>query len=112
MKLNLAAAAVICLNVLAADFTVIPVGAFGEKMTQCKVAGFRLVSDGLGASDEYKARFTGLSARDLPDGTYDFSLQCAESSWKGRVTVSEFDRFSVVTEPRAGSQGATTLSLD
>jgi hypothetical protein len=70
---------------LAQDFTLAPVGAFGEKLHDCKVDALRTVgvSEGLPDYECWFARTeAGLKARDLPDGRLTIHLAhgCAVSA--------------------------------
>jgi hypothetical protein len=84
----------------AADFTIAPIGAFGEELTQCRVDSFRLSGTKSRIRGEYKDSFHGLVANDLPNGKYEVVIRCREARIDTTVNVSELHRFEVVSENR------------
>ncbi len=78
----------------AAGFTIAAVGAFGERLSNCRVDNFRLSNGRPEQRSEYKDSFHGLAASDLPDGDYEVAIRCREAEIATHVKVADGDRFS------------------
>jgi hypothetical protein len=59
-----------------ANFTLVAVGGFGEPLTECRVESFRPSGTGAKHASDYKERFRGLVASDVPDGKYGADISC------------------------------------
>lgn len=98
--LGLLVGALVSVNASAASFTMVAVGEFGEPLTECRVQSFQSTKTRANHANEFKERFRGLAATDLPDGEYVADINCREARIGKYVTVSNFDRFEVVSENR------------
>lgn len=87
-------------NVFAANFSMAAIGQFGEPLTECRVESFLLIGTTARHVNDYKDRFRGLVASDLPNGKYDADIVCREGRVGQYVTVSDFDRFEVLSVNR------------
>src|SRR5271165_2342232 len=98
--LGLLAGAVGGVNVFAANFAMVAMGQFGEPLTECRVESFEYRGTGAKHLKDYKDRFRGLAASDVPDGEYRVDISCRGARAFGEVKVSNLDRFEVVSEYR------------
>ena len=95
----------------AEEFTLAAVGGFGEPLTECRVESFQPTGRGVKRAADYKTRFRGLVAKNVPDGEYIAYVQCREARADSYVTVSNFHRFQVISESRRISRSDPPPSL-
>jgi hypothetical protein len=87
-------------STFAANFAMVATGAFGEPLTECRVEGFRPTGTGAKHASDYKERFRGLVASEVPDGEYIADISCRGTRIGRYVSVSNLHRFEVVSENR------------
>jgi hypothetical protein len=87
-------------NAFGANFTMVAVGAFGEPLTECRVESFQSAEARVKHRNDYKGRFRGLAASDLPDGKYTANISCRGARIEKYVSVSNLHRFEVVSQNR------------
>jgi hypothetical protein len=97
---GLLAFALVSANTFAASFAMVAIGEFGEPLTECRVENFRSTP----TTKDYRGRFRGLAASELPEGEYSVEISCRGARALDHVNVSNLDRFAVVSEKRRFSR--------
>jgi hypothetical protein len=85
-------------NTFGANFTMVAVGAFGEPLTECRVESFKSTGIRSNRPNDYKSRFRGMVASDVPTGKYSAGISCGETRIGEYVEVGNHDVVKVVTE--------------
>ena len=91
---------VLSVRAFGANFSMVAVGAFGEPLSECRVESFQSTATQAKYANDYKDRFRGLAASDLPDGDYRVNIGCREARIGAYVKVSNVDRFEVISDNR------------
>jgi hypothetical protein len=85
-------------NTFGANFTMVAVGAFGEPLTECRVESFKSTDIRRKHPNDYRGRFRGMVASNVPNGKYNADIRCGETRIGEYVEVSNHDVFKVVSE--------------
>ena len=88
--------ALLTVNAMAADLTILAVGPFGQPVQGCQVDSFRAVAEQNGALQQYSDHFQGLAGKQIPLGEYEVRVTCGEAEIYKQLTVDHANQFEVV----------------
>lgn len=88
--------AVLAVNAIAADVTILTVGPFGQPVHGCRVDSFRTMAEENGVRRQYRGRFEGLAGTQIPLGEYEVRVTCGEAEVYRQLTVDHARQFEVV----------------